>query len=222
MLIGTLGTILHCVKPAHPLADTLPFDPALVERLADSMRTSGYDSRFPVWTYGEAVLDGRHRQAAAKAAGVAPAYRVFTGTDAEALDFVIRTNGDRRDLTKSQRAMVAARLVTTTHGGAHDGDEITVTDAATRMGCSERYVKAARRILREDTELAEAVHGGHVSLSDAEKRLQPARKNDKIDEALEILRAELKKMDTASAAQAFKRIEAVLLTHIGRRAHSDE
>lgn len=59
----------------------------------------------------EMILDGRHRAAACKIAGVAPTYEPFVGSDEEKLSYVVSVNLHRRHLKTSQRAMVAAKLL---------------------------------------------------------------------------------------------------------------
>ncbi len=56
------------------------------------------------------ILDGRNREAACRMAGIAPQYVTFVGTEEEKLQFVISQNLHRRQLTASQRSIVAAKL----------------------------------------------------------------------------------------------------------------
>ena len=53
------------------------------------------------------ILDGRNRYAACRLAGVEPEFTTYDGDDPEG--YALAVNAQRRDLTKSQRAMVAAR-----------------------------------------------------------------------------------------------------------------
>jgi DNA modification methylase len=71
------------------------------------MKTIGYDSKFPIYTYEEKILDGWNRYQAAKKAKVEPIIKEFRGTQEEALEFSIRANKDRRHLTSDQNACIA-------------------------------------------------------------------------------------------------------------------
>lgn len=59
----------------------------------------------------EKLLDRRHRDRACTAATVPLRVNELIGTDADALTYVLPANQHRRELTKSQRAAVAATPV---------------------------------------------------------------------------------------------------------------
>lgn len=61
----------------------------------------------PITVYQGMVLDGRNRDIICHNLGITPKIVEFTGTDQQALDFVISKNLHRRHLSASQRAMVA-------------------------------------------------------------------------------------------------------------------
>lgn len=75
--------------------------------IVESMKTIGYDGKFPIYTYEEKILDGWNRFQAAKKAKVKPILKEFKGTNQEALEFSIRANKDRRHLTSDQNACIA-------------------------------------------------------------------------------------------------------------------
>lgn len=75
--------------------------------IVESMKTIGYDSKFPIYTYEQKILDGWNRYQAAKRAKVEPILKEFKGTNQEALEFSIRANKDRRHLTSSQLGTLA-------------------------------------------------------------------------------------------------------------------
>lgn len=75
--------------------------------IVESMKTIGYDNKFPIYTYEEKILDGWNRYQAAKKAKVEPILKEFKGTKKEALDFSIRANKDRRHMNSSQIAAIA-------------------------------------------------------------------------------------------------------------------
>jgi len=56
------------------------------------------------------VLEGRHRYLACLAKRVTPCFRPYAGECGSPLAFVVSKNLQRRHMTESQRALVAARL----------------------------------------------------------------------------------------------------------------
>jgi len=93
-----------------------------------------------------------------------------------ALAFVISLNLHRRHLDESQRAMVAAKLANTTHGGDRKSDQranlpfdlITKSEAATMLNVSTRTVKSAKAVMEHGLpELIEAVEQGEIPVSAA-------------------------------------------------------
>ena len=103
---------------AHEYANLFPMmSQAELQELCADMQAHGYDETAPIMLYDGKILDGRNRQLAADTVGVNPTYAVFTGTDSEALDFVIRHNLKRRHLNETQRAVIAAKLANVKNGG---------------------------------------------------------------------------------------------------------
>jgi hypothetical protein len=84
---------------------------------------------------------------------------------------VLSANLHRRHLNASQRAMVAAKLGTFTHGGDRSKAPIGgLTDAAAAkvLSVGERSVERARQVLAKgDPSLAEAVEQGKLSVTAA-------------------------------------------------------
>jgi len=76
-------------------------------RLIDDIRTNGFDEKQPVTLYQGEVLDGWNRTKACQELGIKPPTVIFTGTDTDAVAFVMRTN-KRRNLNKGQWACIAA------------------------------------------------------------------------------------------------------------------
>ena len=76
------------------------------ERLVSDMRKSGYDESLPITIYQGDILDGWNRYRACVELGIQAATTAFDGTDADALDYTLRTN-KRRNLSSSQWAAVA-------------------------------------------------------------------------------------------------------------------
>jgi len=157
----------NCAKPQpnslrhHPLADLFPMmQGAEFERFRTAVKSDGRLHDEIVLLDGM-ILDGRNRQRACDETGVAPRYRYFAGEDGDPLRFVIAKNLSRRHLDESQRAMVAAKVETFTHGGnrkSEDQDANLHVDrraAAELTNVSPRSVAAAAKVRKQgDAELA--------------------------------------------------------------------
>jgi hypothetical protein len=108
------------------------------------------------------VLDGRNRIRACAMVGIEAEWTVYDGTDPAG--FVISSNLHRRQLTESQRAMIAAKLETLKHGQRQDisGDmSVSRADAAKRLGVSVPSVSRAAKVLKSGFEpLIKAVEDG--------------------------------------------------------------
>lgn len=76
--------------------------------LSEDLKRSGL--REKIWLFEGQILDGRNRYRACIRADVMPQFRQFTGSRQQALDAVISWNLERRHLTASQKAAVAAEL----------------------------------------------------------------------------------------------------------------
>jgi ParB-like chromosome segregation protein Spo0J len=154
--------------PPHPLGDLFPLiEGDEFEELVASIKAHGL--RDPITIQDGMVLDGRNRQLACQAAGVRCDYQPLpVGQDP--LTFVIDKNLNRRHLTISQRAMVAAKLANLKDGQTKAGTQICVPvsqeDAAERLKVSQRSVQSATKV-KDDAapELIQAVERGDVTVS---------------------------------------------------------
>jgi len=135
--------------------------------LLTSMQTHGFDSRFPVIVHGGMILDGRHREKAARAAGVEAVYHEWSpeteGDDPAS--FIARANC-RRSLTPSQRAMVAQKLAAMLKG------DKAVERAAKVVGVSPRAVYQAQAVQKASPEIAEQVRAGKTTVSAAARKVK--------------------------------------------------
>jgi len=106
--------------PVHPVLAHWPLDDGTVEQLSASIGTLGFDPDHPITlatvdgdTY---LMDGRARLAALERLGIAPIegeHVVTQAFDSQAAvaSAILKRNGARRQLEKSQRAMLAAELL---------------------------------------------------------------------------------------------------------------
>src|SRR5437879_3857193 len=99
---------------SHPVADICPqMNPADYQKLKADIGKNGL--REEIVLYNGQILDGRHRYRACIETGSEPKFRKYEGDDP--VGFVLSMNLHRRHLNPSQRAMIAAGLVTSKHGG---------------------------------------------------------------------------------------------------------
>lgn len=162
----------------HDYANLFPMlDAAAQDALRADIQAHGV--REPVILFGGRILDGRNRYMAARDLGMDFPVVDFSGTDADALAYVLSTNLHRRHLTESQRAAVAAKLANIGHGGAerfsqdanlHLGEAAPVSlgQAAEMLAVSRRSVATAKTVLDHGApELMAAVDRGEIAVSAA-------------------------------------------------------
>lgn len=158
--------------PLHPLAELFPaMNAEEFEGFKASIEAHG--QKEPIETYKGQVIDGRHRQRACAELGLIPLYVEFTGPDP--LGHVLAKNLDRRHLTTSQRAVIAANLVTWEKGmnqhtaGADGAANLPTRAAAARMSISERLVTAANNIRQTGSKvLFDAIRDGKLTINSAD------------------------------------------------------
>lgn len=160
----------------HPLAEIIPpASPEDFAALVESIRSVGQLE--PIRTWQGRVIDGRHRLRACEQLGIEPTVRevqpdeVDGGSDGALLAYVLALNINRRHATTSQRALAAARAVTTEHGGHRSKSQIcdlTRERAAALFNVGARTVDQARQLIAEaDTRVVDLVARGVLSLNAA-------------------------------------------------------
>jgi predicted DNA-binding protein (UPF0251 family) len=171
----------------HPYAELFPLDegPPLWA-MSDQMKEDGFDERYKIVLFQGKILDGRRRQLAAHRADVVPLYEEFDGDDESALRFVKRANLNRRHLSKTDAALIAAKIADLQKGRPEKnasqeafsgGDEegprfseatgVSQAKAAEIMGVSRSSVQRARQVLQAGEEVLKAVQKGEVTLKQA-------------------------------------------------------
>jgi N6-adenosine-specific RNA methylase IME4 len=180
----------HAALKFHPLANLFPMlsDKELDDLGADIKANGQVET---VKLHRGMVLDGRNRYTACGKFGLGVRTEIFSGTDREALAWVISKNLKRRHLTESQRAMVAAKLSTlrlgdnqhstqaaqicaptmdfgAEHAAPEPESPVSQSDAAELLSVSRRSVQTATKVQEKGTpELQEAVEQGRVAVSTA-------------------------------------------------------
>ena len=157
--------------PLHPATDLFPpmTDAEFVSLVAD-IDTNGQLE--PILILDGQVIDGRHRLRACEQIGIEPRVREISADEGDPTTLVISLNLHRRHLTESQRAMVAARLATLTHGQrasyARDANLHVCArdDAARQLSVSPRSVANAAKVHASGIpELVATVDRGDMAVS---------------------------------------------------------
>jgi ParB-like chromosome segregation protein Spo0J len=143
------------------------------DELVEDIKKNGLQEH--IWLYEGKILDGRNRYEACKDAGKPCPTRLYTCNDPHG--FVISANLRRRHLNESQRASVAALLVTTKWGdNQHREDRsIDLSSAADMLNVSKKSVQRAV-VVRDkgDQRLQKLVDDGKVAVSVAAKVAEKA------------------------------------------------
>ena len=187
---------------AHPLADIFPlmegeeFD-ALVQDIKDN------GLREPITLFENQILDGRNRYRAVVKAALQyklkeENFRTYNGSDP--LGLVVSANLHRRHLTESQRALIAARIVTTKLGdNQFNKPGVTNKQAAAMLGVSEATVKMAKDVAAKATpEIKEKVQKGELRLGAAKSVI----KKPKEEQQAELARIVKEREEKQQAAKA--------------------
>ena len=155
----------------HPLANIFPLmSDGEYSLLFDDIDKRGLQE--PIVIYQGMILDGRNRYNACKQLGRTFETKPYTGNDP--FGFVFGANFHRRHLNESQRAMVAARIVTTKLGDnqhiKREGRQIDQPTAAEMLNVSVKSVQHAKEVCEKAApELQAMVVGGKVAVSAAGK-----------------------------------------------------
>jgi ParB/RepB/Spo0J family partition protein len=167
----------------HPVADLFPMlaEDELAE-LADDIKQRGLLQPIVLDTSGR-ILDGRNRLAACGRADVKPDFVTYEGDDPDG--YALSVNIQRRNLTKGQQAMVAARALKVSETNTSHGS------VAKAIGTSRARIAQAATVLEFAPDLADAVVAGALGL---DKAYETARERktaaDGVEAQLARLRAE--------------------------------
>lgn len=161
----------------HSAASLFPLlgETALAE-LADDIRANGLINPI-ILDRENLILDGRNRYLACLVAGVEPRFEIYEGDDP--LGFVVSLNVKRRNLSKQQLAIAAARAWKQAEDEGRTlqsgetarrpsspkvGEPDLITDARSHFGAmfgvSKNLANMARRVLDYSAELADEVCAG--------------------------------------------------------------
>jgi len=166
----------------HPLCEIIP--PCTDEEfkeLKEDIKKNGL--QMPIKIFDAKILDGRSRHKAClelQGEGHPVEFKkeYFTGDANAVIEYVISMNVKRRHLSASQRALIAARLVTTTLGGDRSvklPTEITQEQVAKLAGVATKMVTDAKAVWdyrQTKPELAKQVLSGEVAVNKAAEEVR--------------------------------------------------
>lgn len=179
---------IHPAAELFPLIEGEAFDDLVADIEAHGLRESAWLNREGV------LLDGRNRIRACQRAGIKPTFREFDGTDE--VGFIVSLNLKRRQLSKSQAAMLAVDILPMYEAEAKERqgkrtDLVADTkstsnlvapvpqsspkardNAASATGVSGRAVGQAKRITESAPDLAQQVRQGKTTLKEAEAEVR--------------------------------------------------
>jgi site-specific DNA-methyltransferase (adenine-specific) len=146
-------------------------------RLKDDLASNGYDPKNPIYSYQGEILDGWNRYRACGELNIQPVFREFTGTDAQALNFVMRTN-KRRNLNSSQWAAIAVEAEEIINGIRIDVD-LERREKISESMVSNKNASKERQISQLIDESVKDVQSPHVlSQSDGPKTIGEMQYNE--------------------------------------------
>ena len=200
---------IYTIKPTediqiHELAAAFPLPEGKeYKQLKRSIEAEG--QQIPVIMYKGKLLDGRNRRQACRELGIPIKAVEWSGTG-NLEDLIISLNLHRRHMTASQRAALAVKLLPALEqqaaerrGARNDIREKiplcgkAVDLAGAKVGVSGKYVIKAEKIFNTSMEIYMKLLNGKLTISQAEKVLDPQLQSQSPREALlEALRQVIK------------------------------
>ncbi len=176
------------IKTASPFRDLFPMSDRLIKEIYWDMQKNGFDPSKPIalWeSHGSIVLDGHTRLRAANKAGLiqVPVVLKRFDTEDEALEYAIKCQRNRRNLTDREIMRCVDELDKRRARGGNHGNQYTkgkvakvtpVTfgkssvETGKLLGIGRGKVEKARVVLEETSdEVKEAVKSGNMSINSA-------------------------------------------------------
>jgi len=167
----------------HPFAELFPFAAVEeIEGIAAHMAQAGFRESRAIVVFEGKILDGRNRRKALaraveiKGKPISAYCQSFKGDAQAAFDFVLSENLNRRHLSTSQKAVIAANLVQWDYGmnqyteGA--ANLRTQKHVSKIMGVSQRSIQFANKIRERGADLEKAVMDGKLTVNSAEALIE--------------------------------------------------
>jgi hypothetical protein len=155
--------------------------------LKESIKSNGLIE--PITLYQGEILDGRNRYTACLLLGIKPVFEEYKGNDP--LQFVLSKNINRRHLSESQRAAIAAQIASLPQGRQTKNDKPadlpvyvpTQAEAATVLNVSERLVRDAKKIKNESPDNFQKIVEGKKTVTRTIKEIKGNKKTIKEKES---------------------------------------
>jgi ParB-like chromosome segregation protein Spo0J len=160
----------------HPIAAVFPLMTGSdFEELKASIKANG--QQLPCTLFEGEILDGRNRYRACFELGIECKFE--TPEIADPFEYVAAMNLARRNLTISQRGVIAAEMANMKSGSRTDLEprgncpEVSLEKAAQIMGVSRTTAVRGRRVLRQsDPETISEIKAGHKTISAEREKLR--------------------------------------------------
>ncbi|MBP3954959.1 ParB/RepB/Spo0J family partition protein [Gemmata sp. G18] len=188
------------ISSAHPAANLFPWiEDVPLQELADSIAVNGQEEVILRLPDGR-IIDGRNRELACRIAGVEPRYSTVDMSEEDVLRLIVAKNIHRRNLSESQRAMIAAELTNLRPGRPKtNGTQVPITrsEVAQHFEVSRKSVQRAANVRENAPELVEPIREGRLDVTTADRVVKlPAQERKQIATAVD---------PKAEAAAALKR-----------------
>jgi ParB-like chromosome segregation protein Spo0J len=155
----------------HPLVAIFPeMDAAAFAEFVADIKANGI--REPITIYKNQILDGRNRWRACEVLGITCPQRVYEGKESDLLAFVVSKNLHRRQMSESQRAIVAGKIANMRQGERTDLSpnlgKVSTDNAAKLLNVSTGSVDSAKKVIaKAQPEVVKAVEQGNLAVSAA-------------------------------------------------------
>ncbi|MFI5863722.1 ParB/RepB/Spo0J family partition protein [Streptomyces sp. NPDC051546] len=159
-----------------------------LQALAEDIRQLGQLQPIVLDSAGR-LLDGRNRLKACELIGIEPVFATYDGDDPDA--YALSVNARRRNLTKGQLAMIAAKALSITERSHRSGAEQSARSVSEQAGVSLGRIGQANTVLRHAPDLVDPVINGAISIDEAYKTARETKNQaESADSQLARLRAE--------------------------------
>lgn len=209
--------------PLHPICGLFPMmSPDEFSRLQRDIENNGL--KVPIVVFDGQVIDGRNRLLACERAGITPQFSDWDGVGS-LVGHVWSLNGERRDLTPSQRACIAVEMLPLIEQEAakreakgrpkkgsqkvdyvpDQNDGKAAAEAAAITGTNRQYVADAKKTKEEDPDEFERMKAGAVTVTQVKRKKKEKKREARRSENRKKV-AEAPPADVAAAGARFATI----------------
>ena len=172
------------LKTAEPFCNLVPIRPMVLSEIIEDMNKNGFDACHPIIVWNMTVVDGHTRLRAAAAAGIktVPVICRSFEDEVEALEYAIKTQRNRRNLTDWELFQCLQKLDFRKQRGRNaESKGKSCIEVANTLGISAKKVEKLRAINNYGAdEVICALRRGEYSINRAyEAVMAPRRKQRK-------------------------------------------